>query len=102
MAQGRSGCKKERPTRTPASPETQHIQEEKRRADPALRGMTGPVIAVQPDQHGDDKVRDEHGGGAQHQEGASAQGVHGPEGAGDADELRDVEDAGEDELHAVV
>jgi hypothetical protein len=64
--------------------------------------MRRPIVAESPDHDGDDEVRDAHERCADEQQRAATEAVHGPEGGDDADELGDVYDAGEDELHGVV
>ena len=86
----------------PRRAEREHVEKQKPGADPALGLVRGPVGRVGAHEAGDDGVRDEHARGTPEEEGFAAQPVHGEEGGGDADELRDVEDAGEDELEVVV
>lgn len=87
---------------TPCGAEGEHVEEEKGGGEPALGLVRGPVGRVDADEGGDDGVGEEHGEGAEEEEGFAAEGVHCYQGGGDADELGYVEDAGEDELHAVV
>lgn len=64
--------------------------------------MRGPVACKLAHQRRRDDVAREHAHGAEEEELAPPDGVHGPDGGGDADELQDVEDSGHDQLHIVV
>lgn len=87
---------------SPARSVGKHKDQHEGHTHPRLGLVRGPVAGKLAAQRRRDDVAREHARGADEQELASADGVHGPQAGQDADELHNVEDAGHDQLHVVV
>lgn len=86
----------------PAGAIGNHEHKHEGNADPRLGLVRSPVTGELAAQRGRDDVAGEHAHGADEEQLAPADHVHGPYAGQDADELHYVEDAGHDELHVVV
>lgn len=64
--------------------------------------MSRPVVGELADQNSDNEVGNEHQSASGEEQWSSTEAIHGPETAGDTDELGDVQDARHDEAHVVI
>jgi len=83
----------------PGHAEYEHVDEQEGDRHPALVLVDAPRLVVQADEHRDDDVADGHAHAAEQQQRTAAVLVHRVQRRDDPDDLRDVQDAREHELH---